>query len=154
VAPQPAAQQPDIAILIAAAYRVLTERLDEAMRAAGIEMRPAWGYVVRALAAEPLPLGRLADVLDVTKQAAQQTIDDMVAAGLVVRRKDPGDARRKLLELTPQGRRVRSVADGVSARLEEEVGSLADGLRAGLLALISEHGDLEHVMARRSRAPW
>jgi len=146
--------EPDLAILIAAGYRGLTERLDEAIRSAGIEMRPAWGYVLRALAAESLPLGRLAELLDVTKQAAQQTIDDMVAAGLVVRQPDPVDGRRKLLELTGKGRRVRRIADGVSAELEQELGPLAGGLRAGLLALIRQHGDEAHVLARRSRAVW
>ena len=75
--------EPDTVILLAAANRVMTDRLLEAMAAAGLEMRPAWGYVIRALHDRPLPLTRLAELLDVTKQAAQQTIDEMQAAGLV-----------------------------------------------------------------------
>lgn len=150
----PTDTEPDLAILIAAGYRALTERLDRAMQDAGIEMRPAWGYVLRALAAEPLPLGRLAELMDVTKQATQQTVDDMVAADLVVRRNDSEDRRRKRLELTAKGRRVRRIADDESARLERELGPLAGGLRDGLLALIRQHGDDGHVMARRSRAIW
>ena len=92
-----------------------------AMAEAGLTMRPAWGYVIRALHAEPLPLARLAELLDVTKQAAQQTVDDMEAAGLLQRSADPADGRRKLLGLTDEGRRVRATALGVSAALEAEI---------------------------------
>src|SRR5215212_5566136 len=94
-----APDEPDLAILLAAANRVLTDRLLSAMAAAGLEMRPTWGYVIRALHDRPLPLARLAELLDVTKQAAQQTVDDMQAAGLVTREDDPADGRRKLLAL-------------------------------------------------------
>src|SRR6188768_4093686 len=91
--------EPDLAILIAAASRVLHDRLLAAMTEAGITMRGPWGHVIRALHAEPLPLARLAELLDVTKQAAQQTVDDMEAAGLVERGPDPDDGRRKLVGL-------------------------------------------------------
>jgi DNA-binding MarR family transcriptional regulator len=147
--------EPDLAILLVAAHRVLTDRLLSAMDAAGLEMRPTWGYVIRALHDRPLPLARLAELLDVTKQAAQQTVDDMQAAGLVTREDDPADGRRKLLALTAEGRRVRATALGVSAQLEREIGAgAAPALRAALLGMIERHGDLEHVAARRSRALW
>src|SRR3954465_9043330 len=97
--------EPDTAILLAAANRVLTDRLPAAMAAAGLPMRPAWGYVIRALHEQPLPLARLAELLAVTKQAAQQTVDDRQAAGLVERQDDPEDGRRKRLALTDTGRR-------------------------------------------------
>jgi DNA-binding MarR family transcriptional regulator len=142
-------------ILLAAANRVMTDRLLQAMDAAGIEMRPAWGYVIRALHDQPLPLARLAELLDVTKQAAQQTVDDMEAAGLVERRDDPADGRRKLLALTAQGRRVRATALAVSAQLEREIGPAGTrALRSALLGMVERHGDLAHVQARRSRALW
>src|SRR4051812_16021192 len=147
--------EPDTVILLAAAYRVLIDRLQAAMAEAGLEMRPAWGYVIRALHDQPLPLARLAELLDVTKQAAQQTVDDMQAAGLVVRESDPADARRKLLALTAEGRRVRATALALSAQLEREIGEPETrALRAALLGVVERHGDLEHVLARRSRALW
>src|SRR3954452_22558011 len=114
--------EPDTAILLAAANRVLTDRLLAAMDAAGLPMRPAWGYVIRALHARPLPLARLAELLDVTKQAAQQTVDDMQAAGLVLRESNAADASRKLLALTAEGRCVRAPALALSAQLEREIG--------------------------------
>ena len=145
---------PDLAILLAAANRVLTDRLLAAMAQAGLTMRGPWGYVIRALHAEPLPLARLAELLDVTKQAAQQTVDDMEAAGLLERSPDPADGRRKLVGLTGEGRRVRATALGVSAALEAEIGEEAAALRSALLGMIERHGDLEHVHAKRSRAVW
>jgi len=145
----------DLAILLTAAQRVLTDRLLSAMDAAGLQMRPNWGYVIRALHDRPLPLARLAELLDVTKQAAQQTVDDMQAAGLVTREDDPADGRRKLLALTAEGRRVRATALETSAQLEREIGAAdARVLRSSLLGMIERHGDLEHVTARRSRALW
>lgn len=150
-----APDEPDLVILLAAAGRVMTDRLLAAMTRAGLPMRPAWGYVIRALHDQPLPLARLAELLDVTKQAAQQTIDDMAAAGLLTRSPDPKDGRRKLLALTAEGRRVRATALAVSAALEAEIGERdTRSLRAALLGMIERHGDLEHVQAKRSRALW
>ena len=145
---------PDIVILVAAANRVIIDRLQAAMAEAGLTMRPPWGYVIRALHAQPLPLARLAGLLDVTKQAAQQTVDEMEAAGLLARSPDPADGRRKLVGLTAEGRRVRATALGVSAALENELGEDASVLRGALLGMIERHGDLEHVRAKRSRAVW
>jgi DNA-binding MarR family transcriptional regulator len=133
----------------------MADRLLAAMDAAGLSMRPAWGYVIRALYGRPLPLARLAELLDVTKQAAQQTVDEMQAAGLLERQDDPADGRRKLLALTADGRRVRATALEVSAQLEREIGPAGTrALRKALLGMIERHGDLEHVRARRSRALW
>ena len=147
--------EPDTVILLAAANRVMTDRLLGAMSAAGLSMRPAWGYVIRALHDQPLPLARLAELLDVTKQSAQQTVDEMQSAGLVERHDDPADGRRKLLALTADGRRVRATALEVSAQLEREIGATGtSALRKALLGMIERHGDLEHVQARRSRALW
>jgi DNA-binding MarR family transcriptional regulator len=149
-----APDDPDLAILIVAANRVIIDRLQAAMAEAGLTMRPPWGFVIRALNAQPLPLARLAELLDVTKQAAQQTVDDMEAAGLLSRGADPDDGRRKLVGLTDEGRRVRATALGVSATIEAELGDEATALRHALLGLIERHGDLEHVHAKRSRAVW
>lgn len=133
---------------------MIIDRLQAAMAEAGLTMRPPWGYVIRALHAKPLPLARLAELLDVTKQAAQQTVDDMEAAGLLGRSPDPDDGRRKLVGLTAEGYRVRAIALGVSAALEAELGAEAGALRRALLGMIERHGDLEHVHAKRSRAVW
>jgi DNA-binding MarR family transcriptional regulator len=159
-APAAASEPPDLAILVAAGYRALTERLASAMDAQGIDgMRPSFGFVIRAVAAEQPTITRLAELLDVTKQSASGLADEAERAGFVERVTIPGDRRSRRLRLTAKGQKVRSTALEASARLERELArelgpaGLA-ALRDGLLSLVRSTGDLEHVLARRARLVW
>ena len=151
---------PDLAILLAASYRTLTERLGAAMEDAGLAgMRSSFGFVIRAVAAEQPTITRLAEMLDVTKQSASTLADEVERAGFVERIAVPGDRRSRHLRLTAMGQKVRDTALETSRQLERELeaqlgtGGLA-GLRTGLLALVTASGDLDHVMARRARLVW
>jgi DNA-binding MarR family transcriptional regulator len=151
---------PDLAILLAAGYRALTERLGEAMDAHGIEgMRPSFGFVIRAVAAEQPTITRLAQMLDVTKQSASGLADEAERAGFIERVAVPGDRRSRHLRLTAKGQKVRATALATSDQLEREVEEdlgargLA-GMRSGLLALVRRSGDLDDVVARRARLVW
>jgi DNA-binding MarR family transcriptional regulator len=151
---------PDLAILIAAAYRALTERLGDAMEARHIEgMRPSFGFVIRAVAAEQPTITRLAEMLDVTKQSASALADEAERAGFVERAPVAGDRRARHLRLTAKGRKVRATALATSGRLERELeaslgADAVAGLRAGLLEIVSRSGALEDVLARRARLVW
>jgi DNA-binding MarR family transcriptional regulator len=151
---------PDLAILLAAAYRTLTERLASAMDESGIDgMRPSFGFVIRAVASEQPTITRLAEVLDVTKQSASALADEAERAGFIERAAVPGDRRSRCLRLTAKGEKVRATALAASRQLEAEVEAElgAAGLRAmrsGLLALVIASGDLDHVLARRARLVW
>jgi len=158
--PESGEDPPDLAILLAAGYRALTERLGMAVEDAGIHgMRPSFGFVIRAVASEQPTITRLAEMLDVTKQSASTLADEVERAGFVKRTEVPGDRRSRHLRLTAKGQKVRGTALATSRQLEREledqvgVDGLA-GLRAGLLALVSASGDLDHVMARRARLVW
>jgi len=149
-------EQPDFAILLAAGYRALTDELRTAHLGAGLEVRPSFGFVIRAVAAEQPTINRLAELLDVTKQAASQLAAEVERAGFIERFEDPADRRRRRLRLTARGAKVRAIALRTSAELErqlaDEVG--ADGLaacRRALVALVTRAGGLEDVLARRSR---
>ncbi len=151
---------PDLAILLAAAYRTLTERLAAAMDDRGIEgMRPSFGFVIRAVAAEQPTITRLAEMLDVTKQSASALADDVERAGFVARAAVPGDRRSRHLRLTAKGETVRATALAASQQLERELeaelgAAGLDAMRAGLLALVAASGDLDRVLARRARLVW
>jgi DNA-binding MarR family transcriptional regulator len=150
------AYQPDFAILIAASFRALTDELRDAQLSAGLEVRPSFGFVIRSVAAEQPTINRLAELLDVTKQAASQLADETEAAGFVERFTDPTDRRRRRLRLTAPGEQVRSVALARSAALEAELAAEVgpDALaacRRTLIALITRNGALDDVLARRSR---
>lgn len=85
------------------------------------DLRETFGRLVRRLRVEsdfPMPqmsvLGRLdrygpASISDlaayerVRPQSMAQTVREVEAAGWVSRRPDPGDGRRQILELTPEG---------------------------------------------------
>lgn len=150
-------EPPDLAILLAAAYRVVADRLMATMRAGGLEdMKPLYGFVIRAVAAEEPTINRLAELLGVTKQAASVLAEGMCAAGFLERRTDARDRRRARLALSVRGRAVFTRATRTSAAMERELAARvgpADvaALRRALLAFVEAHGALDDVMARRAR---
>jgi DNA-binding MarR family transcriptional regulator len=151
---------PDFAILIAAAYTTLTERLLDSMIRANIEgMRPSYGFVIRAVANESPTINRLAELLGVSKQATSKLVDEMVAAGFLQREVDATDRRKISVQLTPRGTAVRERALEESASIERELNrSLGKddvaACRRVLMRFLEKHGQLEHALARRARSPW
>ena len=151
--------QPDLAILITAANRCVADRLGEAVATAGGDrMRPSFGFVLRAVAAEEPTVSRLAEMLGVAKQGASRLADDMVALGYLERIGDPTDRRRTRLRLTPAGERIRARALAESHTMESELRerfgeTQVQHLRALLTDFIERHGGADELAAQRSRAP-
>jgi DNA-binding MarR family transcriptional regulator len=150
----------DWAILVVGADRCVVDRLQQTMRAAGHdEMRPPYGFVIRALAAGGLRLTELAERLGVTKQAALKVVDEMEAHGLVERTPAPGDRRAKVLRLTARGEAVRrralEASERMEAELREDLGDAdVDAARRVLLRFVERHGRLEDALDRRARPVW
>src|SRR5690349_17722125 len=149
---------PDLAILLTAANRCLSDRLVRAVSETGArDVRPAFGFVIRAVAAEEPTVGRLAQLLGVTRQAASKLADEMVQRGYLLRSADAADRRRTRLRLSAKGRRVRERAAAESAAIEAELRETAGdravaGLRRALLVFVEREGALDEVRALRSRA--
>jgi DNA-binding MarR family transcriptional regulator len=149
--------EPDLAILLVAATRCLSDRLVAAVRQTGArDARPAFGFVIRAVDAEEPTVTRLAELLGVSRQAASKLADDMVQRGYLLRAADSADRRRTRLRLSAKGRRVRRRAAAESATIEAELRAAAgdravDGLRRSLLAFVEREGALDEVRALRSR---
>jgi DNA-binding MarR family transcriptional regulator len=150
--------EPDLAILLVAANRCLSDRLTAAVRQTGArDARTAFGVVIRAVYAEEPTVTRLAELLGVSRQAGSKLADEMVQRGYLLRAADPDDRRRTHLRLSAKGRRVRRRAAeesaAIEAELRAEVGDRAvDGLRRALLAFVEREGALDEVRALRSRA--
>src|SRR5215471_18753667 len=90
--------------------------------ARGIEgMRPSFGFVIRAVAAEQPTITRLAEMLDVTKQSASALADEAERAGFIERAAVPGDRRSRHLRLTAKGEEVRATALATSRQIEREL---------------------------------
>jgi DNA-binding MarR family transcriptional regulator len=151
--------EPDLAILITAANRCLADRLGQAVAAAGGEaMRPSFGFVLRAVAAEQPSVSRLAELLGVTKQGASRLADDMVTLGYLERNEDPADRRRTCLRLSPAGERIRARALAESHAIEDELrqrfgDTKVRHFRDLLTDFIEHHGGADELAAQRSRAP-
>jgi len=121
-------------------------------------MRPSFGFVLRAVAAEEPTVSRLADLLGVSKQAASRLADDMVTAGFLQRGGDPADRRRTPLQLTELGARVRRRALAESQQMEDELrkqfgAPAVEQLRTIMTDFVDRHGGGEEIAALRSRAP-
>jgi DNA-binding MarR family transcriptional regulator len=150
--------EPDFAILLVAANRCVADRLGAAVATVGGEaMRPSFGFVIRAVAAERPTVSRLAELLGVTKQAASRLADDMVTLGYLERFGDPEDRRRTQLELSPRGERIRARAREESQAMEAELrGRFGDAAVAQLRALLTDfverHGGADELAANRARA--
>ncbi|GLZ49196.1 MarR family transcriptional regulator [Actinomycetospora sp. NBRC 106375] len=130
----------ELVFRLLAAFRDLVDAMHaELARRGHPDVRPAHGFALQAIAPGPVTGSELAGRLGVTKQAAGKTADLLVGHGYVERTGDPGDARRRLLALTPRGREVLGISAEVLERRrsawEARVGpegfaALADGLRA------------------------
>jgi DNA-binding MarR family transcriptional regulator len=147
----PLGTSPDFAVLVVGATRLVADRLDAAVRAAGIEdMRAPFGFVVRALAEAPLELTALAERLAVTKQAAIKVVDEMEARGFLTREPHPADRRAKHLTLTGKGFAVRAAALAESNRMEAELrAALGDADVDALRRVLAEFG-----VGARARPVW
>src|SRR5215467_9807623 len=109
---------------------------------AGFDDVPANGvYVIGAIARSGAPLSQIISDLGVTKQAAGQLVDTLVARGYLDRSVDPVDRRRLTVALTDRGHAAadasRSAVDSVESQLIALVGAHSvEQARATLAALI------------------
>jgi DNA-binding MarR family transcriptional regulator len=141
--------EPDLSeIALPALLRHARTTYGKAMRGAledaGCDDVPANGmYVIGGLAlgAEGVPIRQLVRELGVTKQAAGQLVDTLVARGYLVRTPDEADRRQLIVTLTERGRAAAetqaAARAGIDAELAARVGA-ADvaACRRALAALI------------------
>jgi DNA-binding MarR family transcriptional regulator len=108
----------DLPVLLLSAARALVDGIDAGVRARGFtDLRPAHGFAFARLSGDGATVGQLAEHLDMTKQAASQMVEDLVTKGYVERRPHPGDARARLIVLTPKGWACTRAADEVAMDL-------------------------------------
>src|ERR1700722_2133667 len=93
-----------LAVGLLSVGRALVDGITAGMRARGFDdLRPAHGFAFTRLAPSGATITELAEHLDVTRQAAAQLGDELVAKGYVQRSRHPGDARASLITLTSKG---------------------------------------------------
>lgn len=131
-------------VLLGLARQTYNAAVREALRQAGFEDLPRRGpFVVGAIARTGNPLSEVIAHLGVSKQAAGQLVDTLVARGYLSRTVDEDDRRRLTITLTERGRaaaaEVRAAVDAVDRRLTERIGAAAfAAMLAALAELIAE----------------
>lgn len=139
--------QPTVPALVNLVAASGAPRLRAAFAAAGLDgIRPAQAVALVPLAAGGLHASDLADRLKVSRQAVAQGIASLERNGYVTRVTDPGDARARIIELTPRGRQalrvMRSNAVALEKRWAEVLGPQRLGeLRETLQMLLSSEAD-------------
>ncbi|OBG31311.1 MarR family winged helix-turn-helix transcriptional regulator [Mycobacterium sp. E3198] len=139
--------QPTVPALVNLVAASGAPRLRAAFAAAGLDgIRPAQAVALVPLAAGGLHASDLADRLKVSRQAVAQGIASLERNGYVTRVTDPGDARARIIELTPRGRQalrvMRSNAVALEKRWAEVLGPQRLGeLRETLQMLLSGEAD-------------
>lgn len=108
--------------------------LRAAFAAAGLDgIRPAQAVALVPLAAGGLHASDLADRLKVSRQAVAQGIASLERHGYVTRATDPGDARARIIELTPRGRQALRVMRSNAVALEKRWAEVLGPRRLGEL---------------------
>lgn len=133
--------------------RHLIELLDgavgQAYTAAGLDYRPRYTPVMRALIDhEPSTIGQIAEVAGLTQPAATQTIALMVKEGLVTVASSAADGRQRMISLSDQGR---AMLPRLQAFWQATAGA-ADSLDADLPTPLSL--TLQHALAALERKPF
>ncbi|MFI9789139.1 MarR family winged helix-turn-helix transcriptional regulator [Kitasatospora sp. NPDC051984] len=128
----------ELPLLLFAGFRTIIDELHaELARQGHPEARPAHGFALQAIGPDGATASEIGRRLGVSKQAAGKTVDRLEALGYAERADDPGDARRKVVRLTPRGldmlARSAEVFEQIRGRWaaalgEQQLRELEDGL--------------------------
>jgi DNA-binding MarR family transcriptional regulator len=145
--------------LLALARRSWVLRMVAELEARGFsDYRASDAGAVRLLAAGPAPVGRLAPVLGVTRQAARKVTRGLEERGYATTSPDPHDGRKLNVTLTPAGRDYAEAITQVIAGLNQ---ALAARVQPGPLAAADavlraaiDNDDLARVARRIPPPVW
>jgi DNA-binding MarR family transcriptional regulator len=136
--------------LLRSARTTYGSAIGSSLSEAGFDDVPRNGaFVIGSIARTGAPLSDIIKELGVSKQAAGQLVDTLVARGYLDRTVDPEDRRRLTITLTERGlaagSAIRSAVDRVDTTLLEQVGAESVArARATLAALVEQHSHSTH----------
>jgi DNA-binding MarR family transcriptional regulator len=114
--------------------RALVDGISAGVRARGFDdVRPAHGFAFARLAPAGATITQLAEHLDVTRQAAAQLVDELIAKGYVQRGRHPDDARARLITLTDRGWACTRAAEAATADTVRPWAAILGDQRLGAL---------------------
>jgi len=135
-------------------FRRMTETLlrsaEEVYDARNLNFRGRWASTYQLLHSEgPLAVGQIAERLRLTHPGVIGITDEMVAAEVVVAVRDPGDARRRMLGLTPRGKRMSAELFKIWAELGKAQRNRFAAAGCDIMSVLEkvEDGLVEHGLA-------
>jgi DNA-binding MarR family transcriptional regulator len=140
-----------LSALVLAAGNALVDGIHAGVVERGFtDLRPAHGFAFARLAPAGATVSELAAHLGVTRQAAAQLVDELVAKGYVERRRHPDDGRAQLITLTERGWACTRAAEAAAT---ETVGTWAAILGEERLRAV-RHALAEIAPAGHLRPTW
>jgi DNA-binding MarR family transcriptional regulator len=137
----------DFGVLLNLAFGAFKHELHAELARVGFDdVGTSFGYVFRLLAHKPTNLRDVAEALRITAPGALKIVNDMVDKGYVERQDHPGDARQKLLTLTPRARRAMVAAHEFHEEFERSLAA-----RVGPRQASAARAALEAIVARAER---
>jgi MarR family transcriptional regulator for hemolysin len=130
--------RPTLGLSLARAARDISRAFDEALADAGGSL-PTWLVLLNLKIGRAANQRKLAEAVGVTEATLTHHLNAMEAAGLLTRRRDPGNRRIHVVELTDAG-------EAAFMRLREAAMAFDRRLRRGVSA--GEAAALEDVLSR------
>lgn len=142
------------------AVQLMNEQSGRVLSNAGIVLPPQSASCLVFIAEkESASAADIAAALDLPHQLVAQRLNALMGRGLVVRRADPNDGRRKILRLTPKGKtqieRLNTVLHDTNAVYEElnkELGVDVSALALRLIDTLDREPLEERILRRQARA--
>ena len=111
----------NLGLLCFIAYRAMETRVMDAVLAAGFgDVTIAQARMFARIGPDGTRLTDLAEQGQVTKQTAGFLVNQLEGGGYVRREPDPGDARARLVRITPKGQAAVAAARAAEAAVEAE----------------------------------
>jgi MarR family transcriptional regulator for hemolysin len=131
----PGRDDPPIGLRLARVARDTSRAFDAALVAAGGSL-PVWLVLISLKTRQLANQRELADAVGIQEATLTHHLNAMEASGLITRRRDPGNRRVHLVELTP-------AADALFLRLRDAAMAFDRQLRSGLSAVdLTRFGEL------------
>jgi MarR family transcriptional regulator, transcriptional regulator for hemolysin len=131
----PGPDDPPIGLRLARVAREASRAFDAALVAAGGSL-PVWLVLISLKTRQLANQRELADAVGIGEATLTHHLNAMEASGLITRRRDPGNRRVHLVELTP-------AADALFLRLKDAAMAFDKQLRSGLSAAdLTRFGEL------------
>ena len=131
-----------------------TARARFAAKLAPYGLKPRHCAVLELAGAAARTQLELATLIGVTPSVVVDMLDELEQLDAIQRVPQPGDRRRRVVELTPAGRRLAARAGTAAHEVDEELlGELAPDLRAAFRAALEQVGAAEGLDYSPGRGP-